>query len=136
MNNENNVSLARYRLDQAHECLLTSETILDASPKASVNRAYYCVFHAMRAVLALDNFESKTHKGILNEFRRRYIKSKIFPDRFSKIIGDAFDIRNDSDYGDFFLVDESEALLQNENAKEFFEAVEAYINRIVENQGS
>ena len=64
------------KLEQAHECLFASEKNVEISPKASVNRTYYCVFHAIRAVLALDKFESKTHKGIINEFRRRYIVDK------------------------------------------------------------
>jgi hypothetical protein len=62
----------------------------------------------MRAVLASVGFSSKTHSGILSEFRRRYIKQGIFPKEFSDLIGDAFDVRNDSDYNDFYLISKEE----------------------------
>ena len=48
------------------------------------NRAYYTVFHAMRAVLVFDNFDSSKHSGVIAEFRRRYIKEGVFPIEVSK----------------------------------------------------
>ena len=67
------------------------------------NRAYYAIFHAMRAVLVFDNFDSSKHSGVIAEFRRRYIKEGIFPSEISKMIGSAFTIRNASDYDDMFI---------------------------------
>lgn len=67
------------------------------------NRAYYAIFHAMRAVLVFDNFDSSKHSGVIAEFRRRYIKEGIFPAEISKMIGAAFTIRNASDYDDMFI---------------------------------
>ena len=43
-----------------------------------------------------------------------------------------FQIRGDSDYEDFYVVAESEARQQLDNAKEFLDAVEKYINQIFE----
>ena len=104
-----------------------AEKTLDSSLKNSVNRSYYCIFHAMRAVLALDKYDSKKHSGIISEFRRRYIKSGVFPKHFSDILRKAFQIRNESDYEDFYVVAESEAREQIDNAKEFLAAVETHI---------
>lgn len=81
----------------------------------------------MRAILAMDSFDSKKHSGIISAFRERYIKTKIFPPEFSDIIGNAFDIRNDSDYEDFYVISKDEVTKQIENAKAFFAAVEEYI---------
>ncbi len=47
--------------------------------KAANNRSYYAIFHALKAVLALDAFDSKRHSGIISEFQRRYIKDEVFP---------------------------------------------------------
>ena len=131
---DNAIELARFRLEQSRECLTVAETNLETSLNSSINRSYYSVFHAMRAVLALDRFESKTHKGVINEFRRRYIKTEVFPRHFSDIIEKAFDVRGDSDYSDFFLVDESEVRQQLDNATEFLKAVESYLNPLLEAQ--
>ena len=48
------------------------------------NRSYYAVFAAMRAVLALQGFDSKKHSGIIAEFRREYIKSGLLPKELSQ----------------------------------------------------
>lgn len=62
----------------------------------------------MRSVLALDKKDFSKHAGVISYFRREYIKSGIFPVEASVIIGDAFDIRSDSDYDDYYEVTEEE----------------------------
>ena len=123
-------ALVQFRLDQSQECLDAAERELDAdSLKASVNRSYYCIFHAMRALLALDGFDSKKHSGIIAAFRKRYIKTGALPAEFSDIVGSAFEIRVDSDYQDFYVLSKADVLRQKENAKLFLTTIETYINR-------
>ena len=56
------VDLSRYRLDKASEMLATARRDMNAEDYASANnRAYYCIFHAMRAVLALDGEDYQKH---------------------------------------------------------------------------
>ena len=126
------IDLMRHRLEQARECLNIAETIVDASTKTAANRSYYCIFHAMRAVLALDEFDSKKHSGIISYFRQNYIKTGKFNADFSNTIGKAFEIRGDSDYQDFYVVSKQDVLEQIENAKRFLEAVEGYLNTLSE----
>ena len=126
--NGNERDLTKYRIEQARECLRAAETMIEISAKNAVNRSYYCIFHAMRAVLALEHFDSKKHSGVISAFRLRYIKTGIFAASFSRIIGSAFEIRNESDYEDFIEISETQALQQIENAKVFLEAVEKYIS--------
>jgi len=117
----------KHRIVQAHECLDCAEREMKAdSYLNAVNRSYYCVFHAMRAVLAIDEFDSKKHSGVISYFRQNYIKTGKFSAKFSKIIGDAFRIRNDSDYEDFYIISKQEVLEQIENAGQFLKAVEDY----------
>jgi len=93
----------------------------------AANRSYYCIFHAMRAVQALDRFDSRKHSGVIDNFRKNYIRTEIFSHDFSDIIGDAFKVRLESDYEDFYLISKEEVAAQVENAKTFLEAVEKYI---------
>ena len=54
---------------------------------SAVNRAYYAIFHALRAVTALDGFDSGKHSGVIAYFNRDYIKNGIFHiKRFLKIL--------------------------------------------------
>jgi len=120
--------IAKYRLEQARECLNDALLSINAgSYKNAANRSYYCIFHSMRAVLALEKFDSKKHSGIIDEFRLKYIKTEIFPKEFSNIIRDAFTVRNKSDYDDFYLISKSDVIDQTENATVFLTAVETYI---------
>jgi uncharacterized protein (UPF0332 family) len=118
--------LAKFRLDQARECLQDARVPV-ISLKNAANRSYYCIFNAMRAVLALDRFDSKKHSGVISAFRKDYIKTGIFPTSFSDIIKKSFAIRGDSDYKEFYLVSKADIAAQIENAGIFLEAVEKYI---------
>jgi len=54
--------LAAVRLDRARLFLQDAEKNLAIdSFLTSINRSYYCIYHAMRAVLALERFDSKKH---------------------------------------------------------------------------
>jgi uncharacterized protein (UPF0332 family) len=56
----------------AKECLEVAEREKEAGAfKTSANRSYYCIFHSMRAVLALDSFDSNKHSGIIAAFYQR-----------------------------------------------------------------
>ena len=119
--------LALLRLEHAKEKLSFIPGIMELGDyKTVANRAYYAVFYAMRAILALDGFDSKKHAGIISEFRRRYIKTEIFDERLSDIIGELFTVRTNSDYDDFYLLSREKAQRQYQNAVIFVRDIDAY----------
>ena len=121
-------SLSALRLANAKEQLGFIPGILALGDyKTVVNRSYYSVFYAMRAVLALDEYDSKKHSGIISEFRKRYIKTGIFSDDLSDIIGELFMVRSNGDYDDFYIVSREKAEMQYHNAKLFIEEIEKYL---------
>jgi len=119
-------NLAKFRLHQAGECLQAALAAIDF--KTAANRSYYCIFHAMRAVQALDGFGSKKHSGVIDNFRKDYIRTGVFPQKFSNVITDAFEVRLESDYEDFYVVSKNKVTAQVENAKTFLDAVEKYVS--------
>jgi len=130
VSNENKEALAQYRLEQSHECLKDAVRDIEAEAyKAAANRSYFCVFHAMRAVLALDGFDSKKHSGIISVFRQRYIKTGIFSSELSDIIQNAFNTRGKSDYEDFFVVSKEQTKKQVEDSDIFLTAIESYTKK-------
>jgi uncharacterized protein (UPF0332 family) len=125
-------SLAAFRLHQARGCLQSAyRELTGAGFQTAANRSYYCIFHAMRAVHALDRFDSKKHSGVIDNFRKNYIKTGIFSTEFSDIIRNAFEVRLESDYEDFYIISKEKVTTQVENAKKFLEAVEKYINGLI-----
>lgn len=120
--------LMKYRLEMAGERLLSSKVLLDAgSYKASIGRSYYAMFTAVRALLAMDGQDFSKHAGVISYFQKEYIKNGKMDKKYSKYISQAFQIRNNSDYADFFLVSLQDAKEQYEKAKEFLDMIEIYI---------
>lgn len=124
-----NKELSKYRLTRAKEDILAAETLYNAKEyRGANNRAYYAIFHAIRAVLATDGYDSKKHSGVIAEFRKNYIKTGIFQTEISDMIGNAFLVRNASDYDDMFIAERSQTEKQILNAKNVIGAVEKYLS--------
>lgn len=128
MLSEEKITLSKTRLSIAKERIAFADEILSLGDyKTVANRSYYAVFSAMRAVLALDGFDSKKHSGIIAEFRKNYLKTEILPKRLSPVIEALVEIRQGSDYDDFYIISKDEVYEQLQNAKEFIEEVESYL---------
>jgi len=128
---EINISLSKARLQNAEEKIRFANQIMEIGDyKTVANRAYYAVFSAMRAVLALDGFDSKKHSGIIGEFRKSYIKTGCFPAEMSDIIDSLFSVRQSSDYDDFYLISREEVTDQLEKSKYFVSKIKEYLNTI------
>lgn len=128
MQSEEKINLSKTRLEIAKERIAFAEQIMELGDyKTVANRSYYAVFAAMRAVLALDGFDSKKHAGIIAEFRRCYLKTDILPKELSYIIESLVEIRQGSDYDDFYLISKEEVEEQYNNAVKFIEEVERYL---------
>ena len=131
MPNENRISLAKYRLETAREKYNVAVLLYNEGKyKDASNRAYYSMFNGLRALLALEAKDFKKHSGSISYFRQNYIKTGIFSNELSDIIGSAFLIRNQCDYEDFFIVSKEETKVQCNNALKFLNAISEYIFRI------
>ena len=105
------------RFDRACGCLSTAAILREYGDyRAAANRSYYAVFHAMRAVLILDEVDMSKHSGVMAEFRRRYLKTETLDRSLSAIITQTFEVRNASDYDDFYIVARDDVDIQIANA--------------------
>ena len=126
---EQKIEISTARFDHAKECLQDAKLLLASeSYRSAAKRAYYAIFHAMRAVLALDGVDMKHHSGIISEFRKRYIKTGIFDASLSGIISELSSVREGSDYNDFFIVSKAETIQQVQAAEEFLSEIQAYLS--------
>ena len=72
-------ALSAHRFGRAKEELQTAELLLkNANFRSSINRSYYSIFHAIRAVNALDGFDSSKHSGVIAHFNQEYVKTGVF----------------------------------------------------------
>ena len=130
LHNEKPVTLSKYRLEQSLEFLNSAKKNLEMDElKTANNRAYYSVFHAMRAVISMNELDFKKHSGVISYFRENYIKTKIFDRVCSDIVSTTSLIRNKSDYDDFYIASRQETIEQVENAQIFYDKVKEYLEQ-------
>jgi len=126
---DDNKTLSDWRLEKAEKCLQAAKLNFENEDyNGAANRSYFCIFPCIRSILALENVDFKKHSGVLAYYRNGYIKTGIFEKKMSDIAGEAFQIRNDSDYEDFYIVSKQEITEQIENAEYFFGQVKIYLS--------
>lgn len=120
--------LIQYRMERSKEMLVAAEENMKVKQyRTSLNRSYYAVFHAMRAVNILGGFDSSKHSGVIAYFNKAFLKEGKLDTNLSKIIKDTSYLREKSDYDDFYLASRQDAEIQLDNAKKFVEAVGKYL---------
>lgn len=98
--------LVKYRLDVAKQDLADARLLFEHNSLLSANnRIYYAVFHAINAVHALDGNGYKRHKDAIAKFNENYVATGIFPREYGRMIHRAENLRHNSDYDDFSIVD-------------------------------
>ena len=123
------IDLSKYRLTTEKSDLNAARVLYSAKEfRAAVNRSYYAIFHSLRAVLALDGFDSSKHSGIIAYFNQHYVKTEAFDKKLSKLISSAFRLREKADYQDFYIVTAQEAEGQIEVAEQVIAKIEAYLS--------
>lgn len=131
MYSQEQLDLCHYRFSKAEKYLQDAKATLSLQMyDTAANRSYYAIFHAVRALLALDNKDFKKHSGVISYFQMSYIKTGIFDKQLSDIIKSAFLLRQDSDHEDFYLISHEEAETQVSEAEVFLQTIQAYIHTL------
>lgn len=121
-------ALSIRRMEQAEQCLESAKLLLEADDiKGAANRSNYGIFHAIRAVLALEGKDFAKHSGVISFFRQNYIKTGILDVSLSDIITDAFQVRTECDYNDYYIISKAEVEEQVQNAERFIKTISDYL---------
>ena len=78
-------------------------------------------------MLAKDEVDFSKHAGVISYFQREYIKKGIFDKKYSKYLQEAFQIRNNCDYDDFYIVVKEDAVERLSREEEYYNAVKKYL---------
>ena len=113
------IDFAKYRLTRAKETLKSAKLLYNNNDLTGANnRAYYSIFYAIRAVLALERIDFKRHKDVIAYFNKNYIKTEIFPRKMGSKIVQSQTIREDSDYDDEYSPSSKKTLQQIDTSNE------------------
>ena len=103
--------LSKYRIQEAQNSLKVAEHCLkEGWYKDSINRSYYAAFYAIKAVLALGTIDFKRHKDVVAYFNKEYVASNIFPRELGRRLGMLKQLREKSDYDDFYIASKDQAV--------------------------
>lgn len=119
--------LAMYRLAAAKEDLAAARMNFESRQyRTANNRAYYAIFRAISACLAIKFKAYKHHAQVIGNFNKDFVHTGIFPKAISKRISRAQEIRHASDYDDFYIATKEEAEEQILVAEEVIVSIEKY----------
>ena len=120
--------LSKYRIQESKNSLKVAEHCLNEGLyKDSINRSYYAAFYAIKAVLALGTIDFKRHKDVVAYFNKEYVATNGFPRELGRRLGMLKQLREKSDYDDFYIASKEQAEEQYHTAEYKIENVEQYL---------
>ena len=79
-------ALVAYRMEQSEEALQAARINLDAGLfRSAANRAYYAMFYAVLALLAIEKQETSRHSAAISLFDLRFVKQALLPKECSLV---------------------------------------------------
>lgn len=118
---------------KARASLGASEMLLDGGCiESAVNRAYFAMFHAARAALAMTDDVpgsiAKRHTTVISAFGLKIVREGRIGIHLGSWLNGAQELRNRADYGDRPFADAVRAKKLLEQATEFLAAVDGLLN--------
>ena len=127
MEEQEKMDLSRYRMSRAERLLSTARRVQQFGDFNSViDRVYFCVFHSMGAVFALDT-DYKRRAAVFGRFKQEYINTGVFDSDFGEIFRKVARMRKRSEFEDFYICTQAETEELIRDAARFLEAVRAYL---------
>lgn len=123
--------LVRLRLSQAHETIADARVLLEGgrTPRSVDNRAYYGMFYAVLALLQTVGKGTSKHAGVISLFDKEFVRTGVFPLELSRMLHEAFDERQESDY-------EPVRATTREEAAELLAKAERFVAQVAEHLSS
>jgi len=115
---------AAAELQLADEELRAAEHLLQTGlARIALARAYFAVFHAVRARLYAESLEPRTHGGVQHLWNVHLVRTGLYDAATSRLLARLQKFREEADYAQAFIVDEA-------GAREEIEAARGLVERI------
>ena len=115
----------RDHITLAEECLEEAKNLLsNGFYRGAVSRAYYSMYHAVKALLLTKNVTPKKHTGVLRMLGLEFVNKGYLEEIYAEAYKYAFDIRQKADYGVEFKI-------EKEVAEEVVKNAEIFLQRII-----
>lgn len=114
------IELSSYRIEKAKRLLRDALNLFNLSSyESSINRSYYAILNASRALLILRGIDPEIHEGVKTMLSKEFIRTGLLPKEFGETFGSIQARRMDSDYGDYKEITKDEAIDPLKRSEEF-----------------
>ena len=121
--------------ESTQQLMLNAEETLNAAEllfkeqylRDAINRAYYAVFYIAEALLNEKDLRYSKHGTVHGAFAQHYIKTKIFDEKYHKLLTGAFRRRMLGDYDEVVQFKSEEVRETITEAWEFLRAAKDYL---------
>lgn len=125
---DKDIELSKYRYSLAKQTYNNAKMCFDNGfYRDCINRSYYAVFYAIRAVLALDSIDFKQHKDVVAYFNKEFVAQGKFPGEMGRRLARLKMKREESDYSDFFIASADEAQTQIQSVEYMLPLIKEYL---------
>jgi uncharacterized protein (UPF0332 family) len=109
-------------LRKAHKSLLGAKLMINNNlSDFAVSRAYYTMFYIAQAFLLSKELSFSSHKAVISNFGREFVKTKLVPVEFHRWLIDSQLKRHEADY-------EMSPNISHEDVQELIENAEKMLN--------
>lgn len=124
MKPENRLKNIEEELAHSRESMEAAKVLIKADLyRESVPKIYYCLFHAIKALLFSVGLETKTHEGTSRLFSLHFIKTNIFPVEMSHFLSQMMKYKHEADYY-------SEYVFRKEDCEDWLRKLERFCKEI------
>lgn len=125
---DKDIELSKYRYSLAKQTYNNAKMCFDNGfYRDCINRSYYAVFYAIRAVLALESIDFKRHKDVVAYFNKEFVAQGKFPGEMGRRLARLKMKREESDYSDFFIASADEAQKQIQSVEYILPLIKEYL---------
>lgn len=118
-------------MELAYEMLSDAQLMLKGNRLRSlINRTYYGMFHAAKAILLYLGTDCQSHAGAINRFGEFVIKKGLVDEKLAKSLHRAYRLREKCDYQPMSKVDKKDAQNLYNEAKEFVAEIKKLISHL------
>ncbi len=112
--------------DRARVYLSSSRMLRDTGDyESAVSRCYYAMFYVAEAALLSRGVTGNSHKGVITEFNRVFVKTGVVPSDLGRAFGQAFEKRQLGEY-------EFRRVITAEDAGEIEQKAVDFVARVTE----
>ena len=118
------------RLEKAEIAFADAEVLFNRGSFAgAINRYYYAVFFAVKALLATKKLDAAKHSGVISIFNREFVKGGQISKKASKTVTRLFNMRSEADYDDFAVFEKQHLLIVKDDVRSLIDEISAYLSR-------